>query len=395
MQQVNTVQGNPQHSLRAMLGMTGNGAAAGQMGDSFDMIFQQMMAGGLEGEDNLAAMLMQLTGGLQKDSEKWGAQLAAEMLNSVPTLNPEVMTALVQASWSADGQEMAGMVARLQELQNNGQLVGLRTTDGLAAELLAEDRGITEVLEELVTEDGNAQSNKNQDWLEVLSAAWAKPKTDTRALSAQLDQSSIRAAKELMQRDKKEIIQPLLDVESLQADVDSRRFAPVSGGSTIEEQLQVPSGEELADQIKAGFFENVPQGRNEFVVRIKPDGVGEITVKLSQEENKITLNIVAADDHTARLISGQIMALQNALRPLNAEVQDITTAAAVAASEQSTQYSAQNQMTDQGRQSGSQQESGRSGRGQRVGAIGGVEDSFEETVTSGAAANDEVLDTYI
>ena len=123
MQQVNNAtQANPQRSLRAMLGMSGNASGAvgaGQMGDGFDMIFQNMLAGGLEGEDDLAAMLMQLTGGLQKDSEKWGAQLAAEMLNSVPTLNPEVMTALVNASWAADGQDLAGMVARLQELRNN------------------------------------------------------------------------------------------------------------------------------------------------------------------------------------------------------------------------------------------------------------------------------------
>lgn len=397
MQQVNTVQGNPQRSLRAMLGMTGNGtAAAGQIGDGFDMIFQQMMAGSLEGEEgDLAAMLMQLTGGLQKDSEKWGAQLAAEMLNSVPTLNPEVMTALVQASWSADGQDLAGMVAKLQDLQNAGELVGLRTTDGLAAELLAEDRGITEALEEMVIPE-ETTGKGDQDWLEVLSAAWAKPKTDARTLSAQLDHSSIRAAKELMQRDKKELVQPLLDVESLQADVDSRRFVPVNNGSaSLEEQLQVPNGEEMADQIKAGFFENVAQGRNEFVVRLKPDGIGEITVKLSEGKDKITLSIVAANETTAKLISNEILALQNALRPLNAEVQEITTEAAVAASQESTQYSAQNQMTDQGRQSGSQQESGRGGRSQRVGGIGGVDDSFEETVESGVAANDEILDTYI
>ena len=399
MQQVNTAQANPQRSLRAMLGMTGNGnvsGAAGQMGDGFDMIFQNMLAGGLEGEDNLAAMLMQLTGGLQKDSEKWGAQMAAEMLNSCPTLNPAVMTALVEASWAADGQDLAGMVARLQELQNNGELAGLRTTDGLA-ELLAENKGVTEVLEELVTEDGKAGlGSENKDFLEVLSAAWAKPKADVRTLSAQLDNSSIRAAKELMQRDKKETMVPILDVESLQSNVDSRRFTPVTTGSaSLEEQLQVPNGDELADQVKAGIFENVSQGRNEFVVRIKPDGIGEITVKLSEGKDKITLSIVAADENTARLISNEVLALQNALRPLNAEVQEITTAAAVAASEQSTQYSAQNQMTDQGRQSHSQQESGRGGRAQRIGGVNGVDDSFDETVESGVAANDEILDTYI
>ena len=391
MQQVNAAQANPQRSLRAMLGMTGNGnvsGVAGQMGDGFDMIFQNMLAGGLEGEDDLAAMLMQLTGGLQKDSEKWGAQMAAEMLNTVPTLNPSVISALVEASWAADGQNLAEAIGRLQD-QNSTAL----------AELLAgrDVSSITEMLEEMVVgEEQQTQGNENQDFLEVLSAAWAKPKADTRTLSTQLDHSSIRAAKELMQRDKKETMVPILDVESLQADVDSRRFTPVTTGSaSLEEQVQVPNGEEMADQIKADFFQNVSQGRNEFVVRIKPDGIGEITVKLSEGKDKITLNIVAADENTARLISSQVLALQNALRPLNAEVQDITPAAAVAASQESTQYSAQNQMTDQGRQSHSQQESGRGNRTQRMVGVAGIDDSFDETVESGVAANDEVLDTYI
>lgn len=390
MQQVNNaVQANPQRSLRAMLGMTGTTgtSSAGQMGDGFDMIFQQMMAGGMEGDDDLAALLMQLTGGLQKDSEKWGAQMAAEMLNSVPTLNPAVMTALVKASWAADEQNLADMVGRLQAMQGMGEV-----------DLLEGERGITEVLEELVMpeEQTGKDQNQNQDFLDMLSAAWAKPKAETtRTISTQLDQSSIRAAKELMQRNKKEVVTPLLDVESLQADVDSGRFAPV-GNSSLEEQFQVPSGEELAEQVKAGIFENVSQGKNEFVVRLKPEGIGEIEVRLSENKDKISLSIITNSPQTARLISNEILALQNALRPLNAEVQQVTTMAeAVAASQESTQYSAQNQMTDQGRQSHSQQESGRSGRSQRISGVTGVEDEFDEAVESGVAANDEILDTYI
>lgn len=384
MEQVANVQGNPQTSLRAMLGMTGTaGKAAGQMGDGFDMIFQQMMAGGEDGD--LTAMLMQLTGGLQKDSEKWGAQMAAEMLNSCPTLNPNVMMALVEASWSADQQSAEAMATQLQALS------------GLSGDPMAEDglRGITQALAELVMPEGEnaeeAAPAQNQDFLEMLSAAWdQKPKETPRTAATLLDHNSIRAAKELMQRDKKETVTPPLDIESLQADVDSRRFVPVSA-NPLTEQPQVPDGEELARQVKDSIFENVSQGRNEFVVRLKPEGIGEIVVKLSEDKEKISLSIFTSSEQTARLISGEVAALQNALKPLNAEVQEITT---VAANEQAAQYSAQNEMTDQGRQSHGQQEPGQSRRAVR--GVGGIrEDEFDDTVEAGLAANDEVLDTYI
>lgn len=384
MEQVTAVQATPQTSYRQMMGMGQENAV---QGDAFAMIFQQLMGDGLmEGDSDLAAMLAQLTGNLQEDSEKWGSQMAAEMLNSCPTLNPAVMTALVKASWSADQQNVEAMATQMKILNAMGV--------PMEEEELP---SITKALQELVMPEEEipeeAGQNQNQDFLEVLSAAWEeKPRQTTpKTVSTQLDHSSIRAAKELMQRDKKETVTPLLDIESLQADVNSRRFIPVNANSAQPQQPLVPDGEELAAQVKTGIFENVAKGKNEFVVRIKPEGIGEIVVKLSEDKEKISLSIITNNPQTARLISNEVAALQNALKPLNAEVQEITT---VAASEQAAQYSAQNQMTDQGRQSHSQQEPGQSRRAVR-GIEGIQEDDFEDTVEEGLAANDDALDTYI
>jgi len=376
-------QATPQTSYRQMMGMTQNGQV---QGDAFAMIFQQMMEDGtMAGETDLAALLMQMTGGLQKDSEKLGAQMAAEMLNSGGmTLNPDLMTALVQASWSAEATNTEAIAAQLEALTG--------VTGQTAAEP-EETPGITQALAELVmpeAEEDPEAGTENKDFLEMLSAAWEeKPRETPRTVTTQVDHGSIRAAKELMQRDKKENIKPLLDIESLQADVDSRRFVPVEAESAKQPQPPVPNGEELAAQVKTGILENVAKGKNEFVVRIKPEGIGEIVVKLSEDKEKISLTILTTSTQTARLISSEVAALQNALRPLNAEVQEITT---VAANEQAAQYSAQNQMTDQGRQSHGEQESQHSRRAQR---IGGIEEDFEDTVEEGLAANDEILDTYI
>lgn len=380
MEQVTTVQAAPQTSLRQMLGM---GQAGGQVqGDAFAMIFQQLMRDGTLGgeEGGLAALLMQMAGGLQKDQEKLGAQMAAEMLNSCPTLNPAVMTALVQASWSADQANVEAFAAQIEAMGGKDQL------DALLAQA---QRGVTQALEELVMpEEENGTQNK--DFLEMLSTAWQnKPqRQEAKTLSAQLDHTSIREAKALMQRDRKQTVTELPDIEALQADVNAKRFVPADTGSH-ELPPVIPDGEELAQQVKNSIFENVAKGKNEFVVRLKPEGIGEIVVKLSEDKERISLSILTTSTQTARLISNEVAALQNALKPLNAEVQEITT---IAGNEQAAQYSAQNQMTDQGKQSHSQQEPSHSHRGQRV---AGVEEDFDGTVEAGLAAGDDALDTYI
>ena len=205
-----------------------------------------------------------------------------------------------------------------------------------------------------------------------------------------LDQSAIRAAKELLAKNRKDQSTETIDVESLQADVNSRRFLTNDTG-VQKQELPIPDAQEIAKQLKTGILENLSRGKNEFLVRLKPEGLGEIMVRFSENKDKITLSILTHDTQTARMISGEVAALQNALKPLNAEVQEITT---VSANEQAAQYSQQNQMTDQGRQFfGHQQPSheGHSGR-RAAGAI--QEDSFDETVEAGLGT-DEALDTYI
>ena len=378
MEQVATVQAAPQTSLRQMLGM---GQAGQVQGDAFAMIFQQMMGDGtLGGDGDIAALLMQMAGGLQKDQEKLGAQMAAEMLNTMPNLSPQVMTALVQASWGADQANVEAFAAQMEAMGGKDQLAAL---------MARAQRGVTQALEELVLPE-EEEGQQNQDFLEMLSAAWQEqPKQTARPLTTQLDHASIREAKALMQRDRKQVVNDLPDIEALQAEVDARRFVPVDTGSHELQQPIVPDGEELAQQVKSGILENVAKGKNEFVVRLKPEGIGEIVVKLSEDKEKISLSILTTSTQTARLISNEVAALQNALKPLNAEVQEITT---VAANEQAAQYSAQNQMTDQGRQSHSRQEPSHSHRAQQV---TGVEDGFDDTVETGLAKDDDSLDTYI
>lgn len=378
MEQTMTVQAQApqqQQSLRKMLGM-GQVQAAG---DAFAMIFQQLMGDG-ETEGDIVAMLAQLFGVLQDESEEMGTQMAAEMLAAMPDLAPQDLFAMVQSDTAMMSGAANLLAASLNTPQGRAQLPMILAQ--------ADKANVRELAENLLNGEELPQADK--DFLQVLESAW-KEEPQPAAPVTTLDQSAIRVAKELLAKNRKEQSTETVDVESLQADVNARRFL-ANDGASVKQELPVPNAEEIAKQLKTGILENVARGRNEFLVRLKPEGIGEIMVKFSENKDKITLSIFTTDTQTARLISGEVAALQNALKPLNAEVQEITT---VSANEQAAQYSQQNQMTDQGRQFFDRQPS-QEGRGSHRGGVSAIreEESFDETVEAGLVT-DDALDTYI
>lgn len=377
MEQITTVQTQApqqQHSLRKMLGM-GQGQPAG---DAFAMIFQQMMGDGENVDGDIVEMLAQLFGTLQKDSEEEGTLLASEMLAMMPGLAPQDLFALTQSDPAMMTGAVNALAASLSTPQGRAQLPNI---------LAQIEKGGSEELQELLDQADLSQADK--EFIQVLENAWKEEPQPAIPVTT-LDQSAIRAAKELLAKNRKDQNTETIDVESLQADVNSRRFLT---GDTVsqKQQLPVPDAQEIAKQLKTGILENLARGKNEFLVRLKPEGIGEIMVRFTENKDKITLSIFTHDTQTARLISGEVAALQNALKPLNAEVQEITT---VAGNEQAAQYSQQNQMTDQGRQFFGHQTS-QEGRSSRRGGVSAIqeEDSFDETVE--VTLGDEALDTYI
>lgn len=80
---------------------------------------------------------------------------------------------------------------------------------------------------------------------------------------------------------------------------------------------------DLTSQIETKVSKNIESKTNEFVIKLKPEGLGEITVKLLSENSKISLSIITQDEKVQRILSSEISSLREALRPLNAEVKDI------------------------------------------------------------------------
>lgn len=192
-------------------------------------------------------------------------------------------------------------------------------------------QGLLEQLQQAVPQQPQAE-RRDTEWdemLRTLSTAWQESEDgESLAPERPMEQlqfaSAVRQVREqLAERPravKEETRQPL-DIEALQEAVDSRQYVP----ENITARQEAPELRDIADQLKTGILENLRQGKNEFVVKLKPEGLGEITVKLTESKNEVALRIVTSSAAVGKMIANEVNALQNALRPLRAQVQEIVT----------------------------------------------------------------------
>ena len=326
-------------------------------GDAFAALIQQLLGSGSDDSGPFAP----LEGDERGKMNEMGAQMAAEMLYMMPNVQM-----LLQAP--AQTQQLTGIVG------DNSRIVSVF--------------GTAQTVEPPVQQpEGTPAMGAEMEPDRFYSVLWdskrepAMPKTE----GLQWQDEAIRIAKDLLEV-KKENNAPPLDIGSLQADVDMGRFLPVDGilKKHSDPLLDIP---DISEQLKSGILDNVAKGKNEFIIRLQPEGIGEIVVKLSESKEKIALSIFTSNEQTARLITNEVVSLQNALRPLQAEVQQIV----VASEEYAGAYAAQTATSDQEHTFQEHTFSGQGGHSANGRSQDG--DEFENAVQ--AILADDGLDTYI
>lgn len=112
-----------------------------------------------------------------------------------------------------------------------------------------------------------------------------------------------------------------VDIDALQMQADSRRTQ--MEGQVKMQKVQPSKAEQaldVASQITEKMQLHLQKGEREFTMKLNPDSLGEITVKLLQKDGKMTLSIAAANETTVKLLNGQLEALKMAVRPMQVEV---------------------------------------------------------------------------
>lgn len=152
-------------------------------------------------------------------------------------------------------------------------------------------------------QDEAVKSESTEDYLSVLKS-FANQKSKVGKDDKNIDESQVKVftIKDLMTADSKNVdVKDVKNTESLKTD----KF-------------------EIINQFKERFLENISQKR--FTVRLKPEGLGEITVNMLNNEGKLSLSILASNQTVQRALEGNLANLQSSLKQYNAEITSINEA---------------------------------------------------------------------
>jgi len=125
-----------------------------------------------------------------------------------------------------------------------------------------------------------------------------------------------------------------VDVKNYQGEVLQNK--EISASDASSKTVEKTSEPNVSNQIATDVSKNLSLGNNEFTVKLKPESLGEITVKLTEENGKTTLSITTASASTAKLINDDLSALKDAVSQMNVHVNE-----AVAKSNETQQGSMQ------------------------------------------------------
>ncbi|MDR0920384.1 MAG: flagellar hook-length control protein FliK [Oscillospiraceae bacterium] len=95
------------------------------------------------------------------------------------------------------------------------------------------------------------------------------------------------------------------------------QYTPIT---PIEEKPETPIIKQTFDAIK----DNISLGKNEFNIKLNPEGLGEISVNITKQDGKMLISMTASKPETAELLNRQLNTLQDIVKNYGAEIKDVT-----------------------------------------------------------------------
>lgn len=261
----------------------------------------------------------------------------ADIMQIIPMLNALVKNeesplsgivsndVLIAAINSAQNNPEAQAI--LSEAVNNAQTLSqaLITADGKTQETPqvaeASAQSIALPIEKKPSETKNPLQKEmgKEETVEVIGSKSAEHTSKTELLEAERNvRNAVTSVKERTKKTSENTDEPL-DVDKLQAQVNSKKatFSDIAALKTDKTQ-QVPVTEQLKEELKT----QLAKGVKEFTMKLKPQSLGEITVKLTEVQGKLSLSILTASSQTAKLINNDLVVLREALTPMQVEVRE-------------------------------------------------------------------------
>ena len=268
------------------------------------------------------------------------------------------------------------------------QLAGVSQSDTAATQLtalLSGQNSTTANLDPAILSQLNAQAAVN-------AASTDENAGDESLLSQQQSYSrTIARAKELLTKTASSDTEESQSADKLHSSLGASKTV-----TPFELQLQNAAKTEsapLTQQLTEGLKSNLSLGKSEFTMSLKPESLGEITVKLTEEAGRSVLTITTASAATAKLLNSDLDALKAAMAPLNVRVNEAVTQ--TAAPQQSgsqlfdmagQQFAGQQQQQQFAQQFAARQNGSYNSAGRQTG---------DETLYTAQAAADSTARTYV
>ena len=312
-----------------------------------DLLLEQLSAMQGQGANRLQAMpedarqmLLQLTAqstqtGTARPLDREGQAMAAQQSQ------PQAETVDAPATLST-----AARAAAQTTPQTTPQAAELQAT--FAAQLTAADQPQTTRPSQRTDAGGFQQAVRteasSEDQTQTMVTA-PQPRTESGENESLFDGqrrfgSAVAQARELLRgQDRKS--QSKTETEPLQLPLEPQKLQPQSAIVKLAQpkSVQTPS---LLEQLTDGLQEELSAGKSQFTMKLKPEALGEITVKLTEKAGKMVLDITTASTQTAKLLNAELSALRETMKPMQVEVHE-----AVSQSGQSGQTQMQFNMSSQ------------------------------------------------
>lgn len=285
----------------------------------FDLLLQQMTGG--EGQaEGLTGLLELFSQTQQQEESKKGYELAAQMVAQGFFMIPQ--PGQLAELMTADGVMLEPETG--QGLQTNG----LPLQQMMANSLFSQQQATSARTEQIAFFAAAATPTQELEAFEVLQAGQANP-DGGQSGDAQSEFSFFQLVSEAKKQLGSETDAKRngskdefrLDVERLQQEVDAGKYSAPLQAQKLS--ARAPLQSDLLAQVKAGLTRGLGRGDNEFVIKLKPEGLGEITVKLIEADSKISMSIIASNAQTAKILGNDIEALRDSLRPYHADLREV------------------------------------------------------------------------
>ena len=271
-----------------------------------------------------AAALVQIPQALLAEPEEILQAEDAASLNQNPTDPVPVLASAMQA---AEGIKTDGQIGSAAQ--------GRKLADAQGAVLEDSDQTPAVQAENAAAKAGQAGNagNQTQEWTAMSGQDPGEPVSYQDMLKARADQmksmasGNTRSTEEGTPSEKASAV----DADDLQKKVNEGVYLPPVRTSAMADRYEAPAVDNsqmtpntpLAEQLRGGIEQGMARGLNQFTIRLKPEGLGEIVIHMVSAGGKIAMSIGVSNSETQRMLNSEMLNLREALQPLHAEVEEI------------------------------------------------------------------------